>query len=75
MLITSQAFPIPDLFSPSNNYGDVIPEPAAPKAAKDLLKQVEEAKNGNDEVVPDNDKPMTCNKIWCVFQTSFIFRH
>ena len=59
----NDAYPLPDLGSPLHNFNDVAPE-SAPKT--DLLKQVEEAKNGNDEVVPDNEKPMTCNKIWSV---------
>jgi AP-1-like transcription factor len=62
----NDAYPLPDLGSPLHNYSDVAPEQAstgmAPKM--DLLKQVEAAKNGTEEVVPDTDKPMTCNKIW-----------
>lgn len=59
----NDAYPLPDLGSPLHNYNDVAAD-QAPKT--DLMKQVEEAKNGNEEVVPDNDKPMTCNKIWFV---------
>lgn len=60
----NDAYPLPDLGSPLHNYTDVATE-SAPKP--DLLKQVEEAKNGNEEVVPDHEKPMTCNKIWYVY--------
>ncbi|OAP54754.1 hypothetical protein AYL99_11202 [Fonsecaea erecta] len=59
----NDAYPLPDLGSPLHNYSDVAPE-SVPKI--DLLKQVDEAQNGNEEVVPDNEKPMTCNKIWSV---------
>jgi AP-1-like transcription factor len=59
----NDAYPLPDLGSPLHNFNDVSAD-AVPKS--DLLKQVEEAKNGNEEVVPDNEKPMTCNKIWFV---------
>jgi AP-1-like factor len=62
----NDAYPLPDLGSPLHNYSDVGTE-SAPK--NDLLKQVEEARNGNDEVVPDTEKPMTCNKIWFVEPT------
>ncbi|KIW93233.1 uncharacterized protein Z519_05838 [Cladophialophora bantiana CBS 173.52] len=68
----NDAYPLPDLGSPLHNYNDVAPEPA-PKT--DLLKQVEEAKNGNEEVVPDNEKPMTCNKIWDRLQSMEKFRN
>lgn len=57
----NDAYPLPDLGSPLHNYNDLGAE-QAPK--HDLLKQVEEAKNGNEEVVPDDEKPMSCNKIW-----------
>ena len=56
----NDAYPLPDLGSPLHNYNDVTTE-QAPKS--NLMKQVELAKDG-DEVVPNNDKPMTCNKIW-----------
>ncbi|KIX96512.1 uncharacterized protein Z520_07778 [Fonsecaea multimorphosa CBS 102226] len=66
----NDAYPLPDLGSPLHNYSDVAPEPKT-----DLLKQVEEAKNGNEEVVPDNEKPMTCNKIWDRLQSMEKFRN
>lgn len=66
----NDAYPLPDLGSPLHNYNEVLPEQTSSgaPAKMDLLKQVEAAKNGNDEVVPDTDKPMTCNKIWYVSQ-------
>ncbi|OCT48289.1 putative bZIP transcription factor (AP-1) [Cladophialophora carrionii] len=68
----NDAYPLPDLGSPLHNYNDVATE-SAPKT--DLLKQVEEAKNGNEEVVPDNEKPMSCNKIWDRLQSMEKFRN
>lgn len=62
----NDAYPLPDLGSPLHNYNDVATEQQPHK--NDLLKQVDEAKN--EEVVPDNDKPMSCNKIWYVNATS-----
>ena len=57
----NDAYPLPDLGSPLHNYTEVATE--APKV--DLIRQVDAAKEG-EEVVPNNDKPMTCNKIWLV---------
>jgi len=69
----NDAYPLPDLGSPLHNYNDVATE-NAPKP--DLLKQVEDARNGNDEVVPDTDsKPLSCNKIWDRLQSMEKFRN
>ena len=66
----NDAYPLPDLGSPLHNFNEIAPE--APKV--DLIRQVDAAKEA-EEVVPDNDRPMTCNKIWSVlspqFQTTF----
>lgn len=59
----NDAYPLPDLGSPLHNYNDLASD-AAPKP--DVLQQAEAAQEGVEEVVPDNDKPMTCNKIWLV---------
>jgi AP-1-like factor len=59
----NDAYPLPDLGSPLHNYNDVTTEQIA---KNDLMRQVDQAQN--EEVVPDNDKPMTCNKIWLVWQ-------
>merc|ERR1712098_162240 len=73
----NDAYPLPDLGSPLHNYSDVAPEQTSNTAQSkiDLLKQVEAAKNGTDEVVPDTDKPMTCNKIWSVHPTASDLYH
>lgn len=64
----NDAFPLPDLGSPEHPY--VIASSPAPKT--DLMKQVEAAREGNEEVVPGEDraKMMTCNKIWSVSRAS-----
>lgn len=61
----NDAFPLPDLGSPEHPYTVMAPSPA-PKV--DLMKQVEAAREGDEEVVPGEDraKMMTCNKIWSV---------
>lgn len=56
----NDAYPLPDLGSPLHNYNDVTAEPTA---KNDLMRQVNMAKDA-EEVVPNTDKPMTCNKIW-----------
>jgi len=68
----NDAYPLPDLGSPLHNYNDVATE-SAPK--NDLLKQMEVAQNGREEVVPDNEKPMSCNKIWDRLQSMEKFRN
>ena len=69
----NDAFPLPDLGSPLHNFNDVAPSPA-PKV--DLLKQVDAAREGEDEVVPGEKrgKMMTCNKIWFVLTSPRIAR-
>ena len=63
----NDAYPLPDLGSPLHNYTEVTTE-----ALKvDLIRQVDAAKDG-EEVVPDNDKPMTCNKIWSVLMIQLL---
>jgi AP-1-like factor len=68
----NDAYPLPDLGSPLHNYNDLTVD-QAPK--HDLMQQVEKSKNGFDEVVPDNDQPMTCNKIWDRLQSMEKFRN
>lgn len=61
----NDAFPLPDLGSPSHNLTEVaISQP--PK--KDLMAQID-SKLEDDEVVPGEDKSqmLTCTKIWYVF--------
>ena len=59
----NDAFPLPDLGSPEHPYNVIATSPA-PKV--DLMKQVEAAREGEEEMVPGGDraKMMTCNKIW-----------
>jgi AP-1-like factor len=61
----NDAFPLPDLGSPLHNFNDVAPSPL-PKP--DPLNQTDAAPQGEEEVVPGEDrgKLMTCNKIWSV---------
>ena len=61
----NDAFPLPELGSPEHPYNIIAPSPG-PKM--DLMKQVEAAREGEEEVVPGEDraKMMTCNKIWFV---------
>lgn len=72
----NDAYPLPDLGSPLHNYNEVVaPEQSstgvAPANAKvDLIQQVDAVQNGLEEVVPNTDKPMTCNKIWYVLPTA-----
>lgn len=66
----NDAYPLPDLGSPLHNYTDVTADQAA---KTDLLQQVEAAKN--EEVVPDTDRPMSCNKIWDRLQSMEKFRN
>lgn len=58
----NDAYPLPDLGSPLHNYNDVTTETPL---KHDLIKQVDLAKDG-EQVVPDTDRPMSCNKIWYV---------
>lgn len=58
----NDAYPLPDLGSPLHNYTDITTETST---KPDLMRQVDLAKEG-EQVVPDNDKPMSCNKIWFV---------
>jgi AP-1-like factor len=64
------AFPLPDLGSPSHNFTEVAPQPA-PK--KDLVSQIDQKMD--EEVVPgeDQSKMLSCNKIWYVLMP-FMFR-
>ncbi|RMZ80935.1 hypothetical protein DV737_g2787, partial [Chaetothyriales sp. CBS 132003] len=73
----NDAYPLPDLGSPTHNFNDVSSDQlASAQAARAvLLKQVEAAKEDGDEVVPDNDRPMSCNKIWDRLQSMEKFRN
>ena len=67
----NDAFPLPDLGSPAHNFNDFASTPApapAPAPKMDLMKQVDAAQNGDDEVAAGEGrvKLVTCNKIWLV---------
>ncbi|KAI1608810.1 fungal AP-1-like factor [Exophiala viscosa] len=66
----NDAYPLPDLGSPLHNYNDIVAD-QQPKG--DLMRQVEDAKNG--DIVPDTEKPMSCNKIWDRLQSMEKFRN
>lgn len=59
------AFPLPDLGSPSYNFNNEVPDPAAQKkpSMADIVKL-----DDDDEVVPgeDESKMLSCTKIWYV---------
>ena len=59
------AFPLPDLGSPSHNFNEVT-DPLAQKKSS-----AAEIENLDDEVVPgeDQSKMLSCNKIWYVLST------
>lgn len=60
----NDAYPLPDLGSPSHNFNEVIPA-VAPK--NDLAKQADVAQAAPARALGDyTDKPMSCNKIWLV---------
>ncbi|RMZ91545.1 hypothetical protein DV736_g1202, partial [Chaetothyriales sp. CBS 134916] len=73
----NDAYPLPDLGSPTHNFNDVSADQlvSAQAARAVLLKQVEAANEGNEEVVPDNERPMSCNKIWDRLQSMEKFRN
>jgi AP-1-like factor len=62
----SEAYALPDFSSPYN----IAPSPVPPK--KDLVAQIDEKQNGEEEVVPGEDrtKMLNCNTIWYASQTS-----
>jgi AP-1-like factor len=69
------AFPLPDLGSPSHNFSEATKQPAAPK--KDLIAEIDSKLDEDEEVVPGEDKSqmLTCNKIWDRLQSMEKFRN
>lgn len=61
----NEAFPLPDLGSPSHNLSEVATDAAPPK--KNLVAQID-SKLEEDEVVPGEDQSqmLSCTKIWYV---------
>lgn len=62
----NDAYPLPDLGSPSHNFNDVSKtHPVTEQINKpDLMTQVDAAKEGDAIRMSDAPKLMTCNKIW-----------
>lgn len=61
----NDAFPLPDLGSPSHNYGDVSGQQQEKPKQLDLLAKVDAAKDSDSNAkLVDAPKLMTCNKIW-----------
>ncbi|KAJ6177689.1 hypothetical protein N7519_008150 [Penicillium mononematosum] len=69
----NEAFPLPDLGSPSHNLSEVATD-AAPK--KNLVAQID-SKLEEDEVVPGEDQSqmLSCTKIWDRLQSMERFRN
>lgn len=69
------AFPLPDLGSPSHNLTEVAKQPAAPK--KDLIAEIDSRLDDDEEVVPGEDKSqmLSCAKIWDRLQSLEKFRN
>jgi AP-1-like factor len=69
------AFPLPDLGSPSHNLSEATKQPAAPK--KNLIAEIDSKLDEDEEVVPGEDKSqmLTCNKIWDRLQSMEKFRN
>ncbi|KAA8644550.1 hypothetical protein EYZ11_012798 [Aspergillus tanneri] len=68
------AFPLPDLGSPSHNLSEVTNQQQPPK--KDLVATIDQ-KLDEDEVVPGEDKSqmLSCTKIWDRLQSMEKFRN
>ncbi|RAL13737.1 putative bZIP transcription factor AP-1/Yap1 [Aspergillus homomorphus CBS 101889] len=68
------AFPLPDLGSPSHNFSEVTSQQQQPK--KNLIAEID-SKLDEDEVVPGEDQTqmMSCTKIWDRLQSMERFRN
>lgn len=62
----NEAYPLPDLGSPSHNYGDVTSQQTDQNKRTDLMAKVDAAKDGDLSKPAEPSKLMTCNKIWYV---------
>ncbi|KAK5956870.1 DNA-binding transcription factor yap1 [Knufia fluminis] len=72
----NDAYPLPELGSPSHNYGDVSGVASNEQAKKtDLLSRVDAAHAGDITVPSSAPKLMTCNKIWDRLQSMEKFRN
>ncbi|KAF4767701.1 hypothetical protein HAV15_009968 [Penicillium sp. str.  len=70
----NEAFPLPDLGSPSHNLSEVATDATQPK--KSLLSQID-SRLEEDEVVPGEDQSqmLSCTKIWDRLQSMERFRN
>ncbi|RMZ83141.1 hypothetical protein DV738_g1380, partial [Chaetothyriales sp. CBS 135597] len=72
----NDAYPLPDLGSPSHNFNELsTDQTVAVSARAALMKQAEITKDDNDEAASDSYRPMTCNKIWDRLQSMEKFRN
>lgn len=60
----NDAYPLPDLGSPSHNYGDLSGQQGDQSKKTDLLSKVDAAKESDVSKPTEPSKLMTCNKIW-----------
>lgn len=72
----NDAYPLPDLGSPSHNYGDVSGQQTEQPKQSNLLAKVDAAKDSDSSAkLTDAPKLMTCNKIWDRLQSMEKFRN
>lgn len=60
----NEAYPLPDLGSPSHNYGEISAQPVNQGKKTDLMAKVDAAKESDQPKAAEPSKLMTCNKIW-----------
>lgn len=60
----NDAYPLPDLGSPTHNFGEVNNQQAGETIKGDLMQKVEKAQNAEPPKIGEAPKMMTCNKIW-----------
>lgn len=60
----NEAYPLPDLGSPSHNYGDMTGQQIDQSKKTDLIARVDAAKESDVLKPAEPSKLMTCNKIW-----------
>lgn len=71
----NEAYPLPDLGSPSHNYGNVLGQQNDQSKKTDLLARVDAAKESDVSKPAEPSKLMTCNKIWDRLQSMEKFRN
>lgn len=60
----NEAYPLPDLGSPSHSYGDLNSQQKDQNKKTDLIAKADAAQDGSLTKAPEPAKSMTCNKIW-----------